>query len=332
MAKKFLVVLVIVIFAGMVIFSQEKKPENKPQEPLVLTLTLDKDNYAVGEYIQAEVKLENTGEKEVEMSEFIFEKRSVSFKIALDMGEGKPKKTFSYSISNPESYIAEKVPPHTIKLKPKKSLINIFMIPTIKAGKIDLTAEFNGVEKAVSSNTVTLDIKQPANTTKLVATIEFSGKSAGGREISGNIVIDLLPEEAPNTVANFVNLVKKGFYNDLLVHRVKKDFVIQMGCPYGIGFGGPGYSIESEASGNIAKHEIGTVSASHYEKDSSTGSQFFICLAKLPVLDGKYTIFGKVTDAESLEKLQALGKVEPDKTTDRPAEPITIKKVTITTK
>ena len=109
----------------------------------------------------------------------------------------------------------------------------------------------------------------------------------------GNIVLELFEDDAPNTVANFVKLINKGYYNGLKFHRVIPDFMIQGGCPVGNGTGGPGYTIKCEI--NPKKHLTGTLSMAHAGKDTG-GSQFFITHSPQPHLDGVHTVFGQVIE------------------------------------
>jgi len=110
----------------------------------------------------------------------------------------------------------------------------------------------------------------------------------------GDIRVDLQPDKAPLTVANFVNLAKRGFYDGLDFHRVLKDFMIQGGCPQGSGTGGPGYKFEDEARNGLG-HERGVLSMANAGPNTN-GSQFFITHVATPWLDGKHTVFGKVTE------------------------------------
>lgn len=110
----------------------------------------------------------------------------------------------------------------------------------------------------------------------------------------GKIRLELAFREAPNTVANFVDLAKKGFYNGLTFHRVIQRFMIQGGCPKGDGTGNPGYFIPDET--NQLKHEIGALSMANTGKPNSGGSQFFIVQWPQPHLDGRHTVFGKVVE------------------------------------
>lgn len=121
----------------------------------------------------------------------------------------------------------------------------------------------------------------------------------------GRMVLDLFPEEAPGTVANFTKLAKSGFYNGLTFHRVIPNFVIQGGCPRGDGTGGPGYTIKCETEGNPHKHLRGSLSMAHAGRDTG-GSQFFICHSPQPHLNGVHTVFGQVVEgSEVLDAVRA---------------------------
>ncbi|WP_082233945.1 peptidylprolyl isomerase [Halobacillus massiliensis] len=119
------------------------------------------------------------------------------------------------------------------------------------------------------------------------ATIEF--------ENGEKMTVELFNEAAPNTVDNFEKLANSEFYDGLTFHRVIPDFVIQGGDPNGNGTGGPGYTIKCETEGNPHKHQRGSLSMAHAGKDTG-GSQFFICHSPQPHLDGRHTVFGRVTD------------------------------------
>ena len=119
----------------------------------------------------------------------------------------------------------------------------------------------------------------------------------------GPIKIELYPDKAPLTVANFVNLARRGFYDGLGFHRVIPDFMIQGGCPEGSGRGGPGYKFEDE-TGNGVAHERGVLSMANAGPNTN-GSQFFITHIATPWLDGKHTVFGKVVEGlEAVDKVQ----------------------------
>ncbi len=112
----------------------------------------------------------------------------------------------------------------------------------------------------------------------------------------GEVVVELFEDHAPNTVANFVQLSEKGFYNDLAFHRVIKDFMIQGGCPLGTGTGDPGYRFGDEFDGNPHKIVKNTLCMANAGPNTN-GSQFFLVTADAcPWLDGKHTVFGKVVE------------------------------------
>ena len=120
----------------------------------------------------------------------------------------------------------------------------------------------------------------------------------------GPIRVELLPDQAPLTVANFVNLARRGFYDGLGFHRVIADFMVQGGCPEGSGRGGPGYRFEDE-TGNGVRHERGVLSMANAGPNTN-GSQFFITHVATPWLDGKHTVFGKVV--EGLDVVDAIAQ------------------------
>ena len=114
----------------------------------------------------------------------------------------------------------------------------------------------------------------------------------------GPIKIELYPDKAPLTVANFVNLAKRGFYDGLNFHRVIADFMIQGGCPEGSGRGGPGYRFEDETTNGV-RHERGVLSMANAGPNTN-GSQFFITHVDCSYLDPKHTVFGKVTKGKDV--------------------------------
>ena len=115
----------------------------------------------------------------------------------------------------------------------------------------------------------------------------------------GAIEVDLFPQHAPKTVNNFVFLAGEGFYDDITFHRVIGNFMIQGGDPTGTGRGGPGYRFEDELEGNPLTHEKGVLSMANAGPDTN-GSQFFITHSPQPHLNGKHTVFGKVTSGQEV--------------------------------
>lgn len=144
---------------------------------------------------------------------------------------------------------------------------------------------------------------------------------------------ELYPEIAPNTVNNFISLVKKGYYDGLIFHRVISGFMIQGGCPDGTGMGGPGYNIKGEFDqngvANDLKHTEGVLSMARAMHPDSAGSQFFIMHKNSPHLDGSYAAFGKII--EGLDVVNKIAETDTDYN-DRPMEEQKMKAVTVDTK
>ncbi|HAB88686.1 MAG TPA: peptidylprolyl isomerase [Coprococcus sp.] len=150
---------------------------------------------------------------------------------------------------------------------------------------------------------------------------------------NGDVIkAELYPDIAPNTVNNFISLVKKGFYNGLNFHRIINGFMIQGGCPEGTGMGGPNYSIKGEFSQNgfknDLKHTEGVLSMARSMRPDSAGSQFFIMHKAAPHLDGAYAAFGKV-----IEGMDVVNKIATTRTTygDRPVKEQKMTSVTVDT-
>ena len=145
---------------------------------------------------------------------------------------------------------------------------------------------------------------------------------------------ELYPAKAPNTVANFISLANKGFYDGLVFHRVIPGFMIQGGCPDGTGMGGPGYDIRGEFSGNgfaqnDLKHTTGVLSMARAMDPNSAGSQFFIMHMDAPHLDKQYAAFGKVT--EGMDVVDAIARTPRSMFNDKPTHEQKMKTVTVET-
>ena len=144
---------------------------------------------------------------------------------------------------------------------------------------------------------------------------------------------ELYPDKAPNTVANFISLANKGFYDGLIFHRVIPGFMIQGGCPKGNGTGGPGYDIKGEFAGNgfaqnDLKHTRGVLSMARAMPPDSAGSQFFIMVAPAPHLDRQYAAFGQVTDG--VEEAIRISELPTD-WNDKPKAPVVIQSIRVDT-
>ena len=155
-----------------------------------------------------------------------------------------------------------------------------------------------------------------------IVTIEIAG--------GGLIRAELYPDVAPNTVHNFISLIKKGYYDGLTFHRIISGFMIQGGCPDGTGMGGPGYSIPGEFSingfQNNLKHTAGVLSMARSQMPDSAGSQFFIMHKDSPHLDGAYAAFGKVI--EGMDVVDRLAETPTDYS-DAPLEKQVMEHVTV---
>lgn len=151
-------------------------------------------------------------------------------------------------------------------------------------------------------------------------------------ENGGVITAELYPDQAPQSVYNFISLIQKGFYDGLIFHRVIPGFMIQGGCPEGTGMGGPGYCIKGEflfnGVDNPLKHKRGVLSMARAQSPNSAGSQFFIMHEAAPHLDGSYAAFGKV-----IEGMDVVNKIAetPTDYSDRPMEEQKILSMTIET-
>ena len=157
-----------------------------------------------------------------------------------------------------------------------------------------------------------------------IVTIEMEG--------GAKIKVELYPDVAPITVDNFVSLVKKGFYDGLIFHRVIEGFMLQGGDPQGIGIGGPGYGIKGEFSQNgfknDLKHTAGVLSMARSMHPDSAGSQFFIMHRDAPHLDGAYAAFGKITEGQDI--VDKIAQVPTDYN-DKPLEEQVMETVTVET-
>ena len=144
------------------------------------------------------------------------------------------------------------------------------------------------------------------------------------------IKLELYPDKAPITVANFEKLINQGFYNGLIFHRVIPGFMIQGGCPDGTGMGGPGWNIKGEFTSNGVenniKHTRGVISMARSSMPDSAGSQFFIMHEDAPYLNGQYAAFGKVV--EGIEIVDEIADSDTDRS-DKPLKPQVIKSITI---
>jgi peptidyl-prolyl cis-trans isomerase B (cyclophilin B) len=190
-------------------------------------------------------------------------------------------------------------------------------------------AETPAGEPAPAQESVPIELPEdalaPINETNPIVMLEIDG--------GGKIYIELLPEYAPNTVNNYISLVKSGLYDGTIFHRIVPDFMIQGGDPDGIGTGGPGYAIKGEFVNNgfeqnNISHSRGIVSMARAGDPDSAGSQFFICVADVGFLNGQYAAFGRVLGGMEVADEIVMGPAQNERAT----EPRTIVKATVDTR
>lgn len=214
-----------------------------------------------------------------------------------------------------------------MRMKNIKKYLNLFTVVVIMSSLVLVGCGNKSTQSQGDSTSVTDESSdsKTGNENLPVVTITV--------ENYGVIQAELYPEIAPNTVNNFISLVKKGFYDNLTFHRIIKGFMIQGGDPKGDGTGGPGYSIEGEFTSNgfanSLKHTKGVLSMARTQDPNSAGSQFFIMTGDAPNLDGQYAAFGKVTSGlDVLEKIQSV----KTNSNDAPIDKVVIKSITVDTK
>lgn len=166
-----------------------------------------------------------------------------------------------------------------------------------KTQQTQITKEKSAAKKTVTSKKE----EEPKKEEKT----KIHGKAAVLETEKGTIEMKFFPDDAPNTVRNFIKLANSGFYSDMIFHRVLPGFVIQTGDPTGTGYGGAGYNIKAEF--NERPHLEGSVAMARADDPNSASSQFYICLDKQPHLNGKYTVFGQVTKG-----LDVIHKIKKD--------------------
>lgn len=175
----------------------------------------------------------------------------------------------------------------------------------------------------LAERAVAVPANRRADVDKALADVDFS-KNTYQVEFDttmGKILLDVYPDDAPGHAKNLIGLTKIGFYDGIIFHRVIPGFVIQVGCPQGTGTGGPGYTIKAEF--NKIPHEAGILSMARTNDPNSAGSQFFICLDRVPHLDNQYTVFGKTANQPSLDVVLKIGSVPTDHG-DKPKTPVKI--------
>lgn len=202
------------------------------------------------------------------------------------------------------------------------SLFSIFLLTGCNNDNKEIHEELLNINYDIENNETTLE---KYDTTNPVVALYIKNY--------GSIVIELYKDKAPNTVNNFIELVKNGFYDNNTMHRLVPGFVLQGGDPTGTGIGGPGYTIKGEFSSNgyenDLKHDKYIVSMARSGEPDSAGSQFFIMLDKSSDLDGKYAAFGKVIDGFSILDKIVENEIVIDPESGKLLQNLTIKKALI---
>lgn len=217
-------------------------------------------------------------------------------------------------------------------MKENKLFIGIFALLIIILIIISLNVKPKSTKKNVKEDLLGINYEIDGNE----ATLNYGAENpivAMYIEKYGSIVMELYPEVAPNTVNNFISLVKSGFYDNNSLHRLVPGFVLQGGDPDGIGTGGPGYTIKGEFKNNgfenNLSHTKGIISMARSQEYDSAGSQFFICIDDAKSLDNDYASFGKVIDGwENIENIISNEKVV-DQSTGKLQNNLVIKKTII---
>ena len=249
------------------------------KKPFFVTLTSKKGVYALGDWMDLTLKIQNVRMKKFQVVVPELSYLAVRFEIAY--GKRKPFIYGRYGNSDVDPARAR-----FDRLARGKSEKARFRIPAVLAGPVRITALCPDASGEVfRSNTLDLEVEGKALLTTVI-------KMRGKKEIH----LGFFPGQAPNTVTHFIDRVKQGFYDSLRFHRVVAGFVAQTGCPSGTGSGGPDYTIKGEFQGK-KKHVRGALGMARVGgREDSNGSQFYICLTtrQCAGLNGKYTIFGEV--------------------------------------
>lgn len=153
----------------------------------------------------------------------------------------------------------------------------------------------------------------------------MANRHAQFKTSKGDFKLELFEDKAPITTGNFIKLAEEGYYNSLIFHRIIDGFMIQGGCPQGLGRGGPGYTIQDEFHPELKHSGPGILSMANAGPNTG-GSQFFITLVPTPHLDGRHAVFGQVV--EGMDVVSAIGKVATG-AQDRPSEDVVIETLTI---
>lgn len=303
--------------------------------PLELSIEAPGSPVALAGNIQLDVTLKNTGAEPRTVAPLLFDERSISFDVEWDSGGGRIHR-FRYAILNGTPEIKDRLPLERVVLKPGSAFSTAVILPAVLVGTVRVTAVYAGSEEEIRSRPVEVKV-EPAGRgkqTRLAArmTLRFHNETR-------SLKIRLAPDAAPNSVCQFVSLAKRGFYNGLKIFSIVRNSWMQTGCPYNEGHGTAGFTHRSEAEGQPKMspplvHGEGTVSFSQAKKLGWQGSQFFICLRRLPYLDGKFTIIGQIDleggkPAGSDVLYEVSRYAGPEDDSDRPRNEVVVESIDI---
>lgn len=283
--------------------------------PLLMALTCAHESVELGSPIEVDVTIRNDGDAPIRIKELVHDTQSLSFAMVWQNSVSFEFEKMVLWNSLPREW-------EVVDLEPGASVSESFSIPTLVTGPVQIGGRFRGVDEGmVRSNPITVDVRSDAGEGQVVARLKTN---------FGDIVVRFYPDIAPNTSLHFVELVQKGFYDDVSFHRLIPGFVLQGGDPLGNGSGSAGYNLRAEF--NEHKHTAGVLSMARAEDPDSAGSQFFVCLGDAPHLDTTYTAFGEVIEgmSETVRKIESEAELYDD--SDQLYEDVYIEKATLETR
>jgi cyclophilin family peptidyl-prolyl cis-trans isomerase len=272
----------------------------KAEEGVKIACVAEKATIDLGEEIVLHVALANASDTAMVVNELRLDELSVAFKTT--QGDF-PEFEYCELACLPGGDVLDL---RKETLAPGKDLRATFRVPVTIAGKARFSARYFGFGdpegEGYSAEPVVVEVKpDKSGATRLAAVLETD---------AGTVTIDLLPEVAPNTVLHFARLVRSGFYDGTVFHRIEPGFCVQGGDPRGTGLGGPDFALRGEF--NDRKHVAGTVAMARTADPDSAGSQFYFTLGDQPSLDGQYTVFGQTASGyEAVTKMAADPKSRP---------------------
>jgi peptidyl-prolyl cis-trans isomerase B (cyclophilin B) len=282
---------------------------------LDLRVKLEKDRVALGDPIRLQCRLTSRSARALAVTKLrIGAPNALVFYVK---GKDRPTRQVSRLWGHFQGNDFKEAPTERVPLKKGETLEETVELLAILQGEFEIRAIYLGGDRTAAPD--------PVEAKPVVVTVGPgpNGETRVGARVrtdKGDMIFELLPEKAFNTVHNFLLLAREGFYKDRLFHRVMKDFMAQTGCPKANGSSGPGYYIPAEF--NDIKHEKGVISMAREQHDNTAGSQFFVMTGVNKGLDGRYTAFGRLV--EGMPTVDALNAtpVKPN-LQGEPSDPLT---------